>query len=86
MPLPVPLLPEVIVIQLSLLAAVQTQQLPGVFTATVAEPPPGPKDWVVEEREKLHVDVSPPWVTVKVRPAIVRVPVCEQLSVLAATE
>jgi hypothetical protein len=50
MPLPVPLLPAVIVIQPALLVAVQLHPLPAV-TVTLPEPPPEPTDVLFAEIE-----------------------------------
>jgi len=45
-PSPVPVLPESMVIQAALLAAVQPHPL-GSVTLTVSVPPASPKDWLV---------------------------------------
>jgi hypothetical protein len=49
-PFPEPLLPEVIVIQASLLTAVQLHPFKDV-TPTLPVPPAAPKDWLVGEIE-----------------------------------
>ncbi len=76
------LLVQLIVIQLALLVAVQGQPS-CVLTLTLLEPPKPSKDALVGESEKLQVSG---WVTVKVCPAIVIVPVRAAPVVLAATE
>jgi len=80
-PLPLPLAPEVTVIQAALLAAVHAQPV-AVVTLTEPEPPLAVKVWLAG----LMVNEQPElWVTVKVWPATVIVPVlCEPG--LAATE
>jgi hypothetical protein len=72
LPLPDPLAPEVMVIQLSLLAAVQAQPVPAVTATAVPAPPLLPIDWLVGLIDAAH---PPPCVTVNVCPAIVMVPV-----------
>ena len=74
MPLPLPLAPEVTVSQLSLLAAVQAHPV-GEETETLPVVTPAPADWLVGE--SVYVQAAPPWVTVKVWPPAVRVPVRE---------
>ncbi len=77
-PFPVPLLPEVIVIQLALLVAVQLQPLE-VVTPTLPVPPVEPNDWPVGEIEYVHDDKVNVAVTVWVEfMVIVQVPVPEQ--------
>jgi hypothetical protein len=49
-PLPVPLLPEVMVIHVSLLVAVHVQPVPAV-TVTLPVPALAVKDWLVGEME-----------------------------------
>jgi hypothetical protein len=66
-----------------LLAAVQLQPAP-VVTATLPLAAPAGTELLAGEMEKLQVE--PLCDTVKVRPAIVIVPVREVLDVLAATE
>ena len=83
MPLPVPGLPPVIVIQSALLTAVHAQPL-WVVTLIVPVPPLGPKCLLLGEME--YVQVIPDCVTVKVLPAIVMVPVLWLVLLLAETE
>jgi hypothetical protein len=52
-PLPLPLAPDVIVIHVALLAAVQAQPVPAV-TATVRDPPPLPMETLVGLTEYVH--------------------------------
>jgi hypothetical protein len=80
-PLPLPLAPEVIVIHVALLVAVHAQPVKAV-TFTLPVPPLAMKLWVVG----LMVNKQPElWVTVKVLPPMVNVPVrCGP--VFAATE
>jgi hypothetical protein len=61
--LPLPLLPEVMLIQVALLVAVQLQPV-GVVTFTLPLPPSDVNDWLVGEIVK--VQGMPPWFTVKV--------------------
>jgi hypothetical protein len=82
-PLPVPLAPDVIVIQPTLLLAVQAHP-PGAVTLTVPLPPLELYDLVVADSE--YVQATPPSVTVKVWPAMVTVPVSALELLLAATE
>jgi hypothetical protein len=70
-------------IQLTLLFAVQAQPAP-VVTLTLPEVPLAATELLVGEMEKLQDE--PLCVTVKVRPAIVKVPVRDPLDELAATE
>ena len=53
--MPLPLLPEVTVIQLALLVAVQ-EQLPAVVTLTDPVPALELKDWLEGEMEKAQAD------------------------------
>ena len=69
-------------IQVALLVAVQLQPLK-VVTLTVPLPPSDVNTPLVGEIEK--VQGIPPWLTVKVWPAIVIVPVRELVVLLAAT-
>jgi len=71
----------VIVIHAALLVDVHEQPVAAV-TATVLLPPPAAALAVVAE--SVGVQATPAWVTVKVLPAIVNVPVREELVVLAA--
>ena len=64
-PLPEPELPEVIVIQLVLLAVFQLHPV-DVDTLTVPKPPMAVKPWLVGEREYVQLGVPPCWVTLKV--------------------
>ena len=81
--MPVPLAPALIVIQPTLLAAVQPQPVPAV-TVTV---PVAAADVVRFEDVGAIVNVhgAPAWVTVKVCPPIVIVPLRDVVPVLAAT-
>jgi hypothetical protein len=79
--MPVPLALLVKINQLALLTAVQPQ--PGVVvTVTVAGPPLLPIAALVGDTATLHA--APPWVTVTVCPATVRVPLRDVVVVLAA--
>jgi hypothetical protein len=60
--LPLPLLPEVMLIQVALLVAVQLQPVK-VVTLTVPLPPLDVNDWLVDESVK--VQGMPFWFTVK---------------------
>jgi hypothetical protein len=71
-PLPLPLAPEVIVIQLALLAAVQVQPV-GAVTFTLPNPPMARKDCLAGTI--TYVQGAPACVTVNVCPPIVTVPV-----------
>jgi len=53
-PLPVPELPEVIVIQAALEVAVHAQLLSDAVTLRVFEPPPAVKFWLAGEIVKVH--------------------------------
>jgi hypothetical protein len=81
-PLPVPVAPPVIVIHGALLAAVQLHPL---ATVTVLLPLPAAavKDWLAGEIDGEQEAAA--WVTVKVVPAIVSVPVRLEAIVFAAT-
>jgi hypothetical protein len=80
---PLPLAPAVIVIQASLLTAVQLQPAPAV-TLTM---PVAAAEFVRFDAVGAMVNVqgAPAWVTVNVCPAIVIVPVRELVLVLTAT-
>ena len=80
MPLPLP--PEVIVIQDAVLAAVHVQPAV-VVTPTLPAPPLAGAEALVGE---IVNEQGAAWVTVKVFPATVTVPVREVVPVLAATE
>ena len=82
-PFPVALLPEVMVIQLALLVAVQLQP-PEAVTLTTLGPPDQLIVWLVGEIEYMH-DPGGDCVTVNVCPAMVIVPVRWLVPVLAAT-
>ena len=71
-PLPVPLLPLVMVIHGALLVAVQPQAAP-VVTLTLAGPPPAGALKLVGLSVYVHGAAA--WLTVKVSPAMVTVPV-----------
>ena len=81
--MPVPLAPALMVIQPTLLAAVQPQPVPAV-TVTV---PVAAADVVRFDDVGAMVNVhgAPAWVTVKVWPPIVIVPLRDVVPVLAAT-
>jgi hypothetical protein len=81
--LPVPELPEFIVIQEKLLVAIQTQP-PLAVTLALPLPPAAPIDALAGEM--AYEQPAPAWVTVKLAPAIVRAPVRVLLLVLACTE
>ena len=76
-----PLPPELIVIHVALLVAVQLHVDPAV-TATLAAPPADVALGLVGDTLKLH---APACVTVTVWPATVNVPVRLVVAVLAAT-
>jgi hypothetical protein len=84
-PGPLPLLAEVIVINAALLIAVQLQPAPAV-TFAVAAPPLEEKLCEVGFIEKEHPPVAPLWVTVKICPAMVIVPVLGVVAAFAVTE
>ena len=76
-----PLLPAVTVRKLALLLAVHVQP-PWVETVTYPLPPLAEKETLVGEREYVQTV----WVTVKVYPAMVSVPVREAALGFTATE
>ena len=81
--MPLPDTPAVTVSHASLLTAVQLQPVPAV---TVTEPVVATDVLRFDEvGAMVKVHGAPAWVTVKVCPAIVRVPVREEVLVLAAT-
>ena len=80
--MPLPLAPLLIVSHDALLVAVQLQPVPAVIP-TVPAPPDELKFEVVGEIVNVHG--APAWVTVKVCPPIVIVPVRDVVPVLAAT-
>ncbi len=84
-PLPLPLAPDVIVSQASLLVAVQLQPA-AVVTLLLPEPAPAPGVSDVGETEKVQGGGAPAWVTVTVWPAMVSVPVRGDVDVFAAME
>jgi hypothetical protein len=81
-PLPLPVAPAPIVIQLTLLVAVHPQPLAAV-TATV--PLPSPNARLADEESIVALQGTPAWVTVKVLPPTVNVPVRGAVAVLTAT-
>ena len=81
-PLPVPFVAEVIVIQLAPLATFQAQ-LPGAVTAMLPPPPVHVMELVVGEIETLQV--RPAWLTANVCPAMVMFPFRALAPVLGAT-
>ena len=81
-PVPDPVAPAPIVIQLALLAAVQPQPL-GAVTATV--PLLEPYTTLADDEAIVELHGVPACVTVKLAPAIVRVPVRLVVAPLAAT-
>jgi len=82
-PFPLPLAPEVTVIQASLLVAVQLQLEPAM---TLMLPVAAIDDVRFDDvGEIVNVHGAPAWVTVKVCPPIVIVPVREAVLVFAAT-
>jgi hypothetical protein len=82
-PLPVPLVAEVMVTQFKLSVAVQLQSWTAGFTVKLPVPPVELKKALLGLRMKLQG--TPACVTVKVRPAIVIVPVRDLLDGLACT-
>ena len=81
--MPLPLAPPLIVIQASLLVAVQLQPVSAV---TVTEPVAATDDVRLDDvGEIVNVQGAPACVTVNVWPPIVIVPVREVVPVLAAT-
>ena len=81
-PFPLPLAPELIVIQSALLVAVQVQP-PGADTTTVASPPLAGNDCEPVQITYMHPAASA-CVTVNVCPAIVSVPARLPALLLAA--
>jgi hypothetical protein len=81
-PLPLPVAPALIVIHATLLVAVQGQS---VAALTVTVPLPPADVGLAEVGEIVGAHDVPAWVTVKVVPPIVRVPVREVVVVLAVT-
>ena len=84
-PLPLPLTPDVMVSQASLLVAVQLQPV-AVVTLLLPELAAAPEGSVVGETVKVQGGGAPAWVTVTVWPATVSVPVRGDVAVLAAME
>jgi hypothetical protein len=82
-PLPVPLVPAVIVIQLALSDAVQAHPL-GAVTVSVAVPAVDGR--LFEAGDTANVHAAPLCETVTVTPATVSVPVRELVDVFAAIE
>jgi hypothetical protein len=82
LPLPLPVPPAVMLIQLAPLVAVHPQPAGAV---TLIVPPPPPATTVADAGEIVGAHGTPAWVTVKVRPATVRVPLRDVELVLAAT-
>ena len=82
-PLPEGLLAGVTEAQLTPLEALQ-EQPPGAVTLTDTVPPVELTVWLVGEMEGLQA--APDWVTVKLLPAMVMVPLCEAVAGLAETE
>ena len=78
-----PFIPEVMVIHGALLEADHEHPVPTV-TDTLPVPADEPKEVLVGEMEYEHD--CPDWFTVKVWPAMLSVPVLEEVVVLAATE
>jgi len=83
--LPAPLLPELIVIQLALLVAIQLHPDAAV-TSTVAVPPAALNELPAGEIENTHELLAPSSVTVNVCPPIVIVPTREAEDVFSLTE
>ena len=81
-PLPLPLPPAVIVTNVALLTAFHVQPAPVLILKLVVPPPTGTEAAAVERTYVHPAD----WVTVKVCPAIVIVPVSVFTLELAATE
>ncbi len=81
-PLPLPLLPAVIVIQLVLLLAIHEQPLV-VVTVSLTEPPPPATCGLVGDTLNPHDGAA--CVTVTVCPATVIVPVLDEVVVFEAT-
>jgi hypothetical protein len=82
-PFPEPVAPEVTVIQPTLLAAVQLHAA-GAVTAVLPVPPADAT--LCDVGEIVSLQVVPAWVTVNVLPAIVSVPVREDVDALEAAE
>lgn len=83
LPFPEPLIWEMMLIQLALLADIHVQPA-GAVTDTVPLPPPAGMVWLVGEIEYEHA--APAWVTVKTCPAAVMVPERDVVLLFAATE
>ena len=83
-PLPVPLDPDVIVIHVALLVAVHVQVDAAAVTPTDPVVAPAPGAALVGDSVKVHA--TPAWFTVNVWPAIVIVPVRDDVPVFAAAE
>ena len=81
-PLPLPLAPDVTCVHPWLLTAVQVQP-EGAVTFTLPVPPLEPRE--AEEADSEYVQATPPSLTVKVWPPIVRWPVREEVPGLAVT-
>ena len=84
-PLPLPLAPDVMVSQASLLVAVQLQPA-AVVTLLLLELAAAPGVSVVGDTVNVHGGGAPAWVTVTVWPAMVSVPVRGDVPVFAAIE
>jgi hypothetical protein len=72
----------VVVIHATALDALQLQPVPAV-TLTLPFPPAEANEALVAESEYVHA--TPAWLTVKICPAMVSVPLREVVAVLAAT-
>ena len=84
-PLPLPELPALMLIQLAVVAAVHAQLFAEAVTAIDPDPPLSPTFWLEGEIEKVHAGGgAAAWVTVKVLPATVMVAV-RAAPVFAAT-
>jgi hypothetical protein len=81
-PLPVPLVPALTVSHAALLVAVQPQPATAV---TVTVPLPADESGFAEVGAMVAAHGTPAWVTVKVRPPTVSVPVRGLVVVFAAT-
>jgi hypothetical protein len=81
-PLPLPVAPALIVIQAALLVEVHAHPV-GAVTATVPLPPTDVT--LADGAAIVALQGTPAWVTVKVLPPTVRVPVLGAVVVLAAT-
>jgi len=85
-PFPLPLEPDVTVIQGTLLTAVHEQPEPATrVTLTVLAPAAARNALLLGEIENEHPLETPPWLTVKVCPAAVTVPIRELVLGLFAT-